>query len=329
MLIASSSDQHLGFQRFAGARSALRKRDFFRVFKAWVDNVIDTEAAVATLAGDLFDSADPDNESIFVAVSQLLRLSEAGIKVIAISGNHDTPKSSRTHIYSVLSELPIHCVFRETEVIEVDDVSFVAVPWSNEVLDWGGVPDGDVLIVHTACDDSPASTPNRNFSNVGDIRWDYMALGDWHKRVEISPHAHFPGALEHTSFGEENNETGAMYYGLRDGTFGYWESPSRGMVTLYVNLAGHKDPTYEINQMLMKHGDDCVRLRMTGNPGLVDMRMLEWHQLLQKEFVQEGNVMGGTGPQFAPSDLIGDWETFCAQYDIEKGVRRYGRRFLA
>lgn len=328
MLISSSSDQHLGFQRFAGARSALRKRDFFRVFKAWVDNTIERNSDVATLAGDLFDTTDPDNESLFIAVSQLLRLREAGIEVIAISGNHDTPKSSRTHIYSVLSELPIHCVYREIEVIKIEEAEFVAVPWSDEVLKWEDVPGGDVLIVHTACDDAPASTPNRNFSDVDGIRWDYVALGDWHKRVEITPNVFYPGALEHTSFGEEHNKTGSLYVNLETGLKDYWDSPSRGMITISAQLDEWEKPTERVNELLMDHSEACVRLRMWGNPGNVDVRMLEWHPLLQKEFMQDDSIMGGSGPQFAPSNLINDWGTFCSQYNIEKSVRRYGRVFL-
>ena len=62
-------------------------------------------ADVATFAGDLFDTPDPDNETLGVVVRNLLRLSQVGVECILVSGNHDTPKSSRTHIYSVLNRL--------------------------------------------------------------------------------------------------------------------------------------------------------------------------------------------------------------------------------
>lgn len=326
MKIASSADQHLGFQRFAGARSPLRKRDFFRVFKAWVDDVIDSGADVATLAGDLFDNPDPDNESLFVFTSQILRLVEAGVKVIAVSGNHDTPKSSRTHIYSTLSQFPIHCVYRETEVISIDGVDFVAVPWLDGQTDWSAIPSGDVLIIHTACAESPASNPERNFAEVGEIRWDYMALGDWHRRFEPSPNALYSGSLERTSFSEEDNETGALYFDLDNMSHKYWDSPSRNMITLNIDLVDNSKMTAVVNDLLMEHSEDCVRMIFSGNPRYIDLKAIEWHPLLQKEFNKDYESV--SGPQFAPDTLVNDWDTFCEKYNIEKAIRRYGKVFL-
>lgn len=327
MLISSSSDQHLGFRRFAGARSPTRQADFYRVFNAWVEETIKSGAGVATLAGDLFDTPDPDNMSLWVAMHGIKRLLDAGIEVIAASGNHDTPLSNRAHIYSVLAELPIHCVYgEEVETVDIRGARFVVVPWFERVLDWNGLPDGDVLVVHTTCAESPAVNKNRNFADLDEIRWKYCALGDWHKRLEVAPNSFYPGSLERTSFGEEDEETGAMFFDLGSEEVTFWDSPSRRMISFEANLEDLSEPMEWIRCILEEEKDSCVRLRLHGYPGLVDVKELDWHPLLKLEFINEGG--SASGPQFAPSNLINDWVSYCEEYGLDRAIRRYGRVYL-
>jgi DNA repair exonuclease SbcCD nuclease subunit len=326
MLVSSSADQHLDFQKFAGSRSVLRQKDFYRVFSAWADETIKRKADVATIAGDLFDNPDPGNASIYVAVSQILKLVEAGIEVLAVSGNHDTPKSSRAHIYSVLSELPIHCSYIEEEVVDIQGVRFVLVPWLYSPLEWKDISNGDVLVIHTACAEMDfGGGLSRSLEECDRLRWKYMALGDWHKHVEVAPGAHYPGALEHCTFGEESEETGCIFYDTNSHKVEFWGSPARGMITLNFDLTT-KNITNKIVKELEKYSEYCVRLRMSGDPTLINIRELEWHPLLQKEFVDSGGA--SVGPQYAPSNLMDDWDKFCDEYKIDKPVRRYGRKFL-
>jgi DNA repair exonuclease SbcCD nuclease subunit len=330
MLIAHSADHHLGFQRFAGSRSALRKQDFLRCFTVWIDEVIERDAGVAVLAGDLFNSPDPDNESLFTAVNQLMRLVEHGIEVIAVSGNHDTPKSSRAHIYQTLDRLPIHAVYNEEKIVSLD-CDILAVPWFYGTMDWEEyeTPDfnhmwctRDIMVIHTPSSEFNSGDRTLCGEEIAD-RWAYMALGDWHKRCNPVANAWYSGALEHCSFGEQDEETGAIFYDTETGEVEFWDSPSREMVTLEYHTEEGEDV---INQELEKYSNACVRLRLTGSTKLLDITAFEWHPLLQKEFI--GSDIGVTGPQFTPGNLIKDWDSYCELYEVDKQIRRYGKVYL-
>ena len=127
------------------------------------------------------------------------------------------------------------------------------------------------------------------------------------------------------SFGAEDSYYGSIFYDTETGKVDFWDSPSRDMLTFNIELNDNSNE--EIKKLLMYHENDCIRLRMTGYPGLVDVKQLDWHYLLQKEFVSTGGQ--AVGPQFAPSDLINDWTAYCEEYDIDKAVRRYGRVYMS
>jgi DNA repair exonuclease SbcCD nuclease subunit len=86
MRIAHVSDTHLGYMQY---HLRERKEDFFKAFERVIDRVIEEGVDLLVHSGDLFESYHPDVESLSFAISQFTRLKEAGIDVIAITGNHD------------------------------------------------------------------------------------------------------------------------------------------------------------------------------------------------------------------------------------------------
>ena len=214
MKLAHLADSHLGFQRFGGSRSSVRKHDVFRSFAAAWQKVTDEHAAVLVIAGDLFDTPDPDNETLLFTLRMLHSLRDAGVEVIITSGNHETPKSNRTHVFSLLNDLEFKAVFEETTTFDILDTRFVVVPWLFNLLNWGELPAGDVLVVHSAAAASPGSAGSYRVWPQGmELKWDYVALGDWHKRtnLHLGQNVWYPGALEHFSFGEEDEECGVLF----------------------------------------------------------------------------------------------------------------------
>ena len=93
-----TSDNHLGsyYARLRPERLEQRRSAMQGAFERVVDAALEQRVDVFLHAGDLFDRPDPRNaERAFVA-RQIARLRAAGIEVIAIAGNHDSPRSLGT-----------------------------------------------------------------------------------------------------------------------------------------------------------------------------------------------------------------------------------------
>jgi DNA repair protein SbcD/Mre11 len=92
--IVLTADNHLSAYspKLSPTKLAERRKRLGMAFKQTIDTAIERHAHLFIQAGDLFDSIDPRNlEREFVA-GQLMRLHTAGIRVFAVSGNHDTPR---------------------------------------------------------------------------------------------------------------------------------------------------------------------------------------------------------------------------------------------
>ena len=66
-----------------------RRRDQRRVLIRIADLAIEREVDLILIAGDLFDSPDPDPTDLEAVTRELTRLGESGKRIFAIPGNHD------------------------------------------------------------------------------------------------------------------------------------------------------------------------------------------------------------------------------------------------
>lgn len=84
--IAIISDAHLGTRQYG-----LKERygDFLQAFRNAGKSMIDHHVDAVVIGGDLFDSPKPDARSVLVAQSVVSDLTELGIGVYGIDGNHD------------------------------------------------------------------------------------------------------------------------------------------------------------------------------------------------------------------------------------------------
>ncbi|WP_243669529.1 DNA repair exonuclease [Vulcanisaeta sp. JCM 16161] len=91
MLIAQLADIHLGHRQYGLEE---RLEDYNRAFLNAVDRLIQLreERGLDTviISGDFFDTQRPSPSIYITAIRGLTRLREAGIRVIAIRGNHDS-----------------------------------------------------------------------------------------------------------------------------------------------------------------------------------------------------------------------------------------------
>jgi DNA repair exonuclease SbcCD nuclease subunit len=97
-----AADIHLdsplrGLQRYEGAPVEEIRQASRRALENLVQLALDQSVAFVLIAGDLYDGDWKDHRTGLYFVSQMVRLREAGIPVIAIAGNHDAAnKMTRT-----------------------------------------------------------------------------------------------------------------------------------------------------------------------------------------------------------------------------------------
>ena len=135
MRIAHVADTHLGFSAYRRVDEATglnqREVDLYEAFRRAVDETLRQKVDAVVHAGDLFDSVRPSNRAISFAMEQLRRLTEAGIEVVIIAGNHSTPRLRETgSVFKILEHVPgIHAVYRgKLEHVTLGDCLVHAVP---------------------------------------------------------------------------------------------------------------------------------------------------------------------------------------------------------
>jgi DNA repair protein SbcD/Mre11 len=109
MRVAAFGDAHLGrsYLSIVDADTGVNRRelDFEESFTAAVDLALAQEPDLLVWLGDIFDHPRPTYRSFRVAQRALLKLRDHGVPVVAISGNHDTPRLPGTGSpYSALSD---------------------------------------------------------------------------------------------------------------------------------------------------------------------------------------------------------------------------------
>jgi len=246
------SDTHLGFSAYSKLDVAYginqREADFYHSFEEAVDKIIEIKPDLVVHAGDLFDGVRPQNRAIDFALRQLIRLSEAGIETVLISGNHSTPRLRETgSIFRIFEHLkhihPIHEAGGRT--IVVGDTTVYAIPHSatpslSEITSSLG-PSRDtkysVLVLHAGVVGSDTykmdefneqTVPIQNI--VAD--WDYVALGHYHEHKKVGARAYYSGSTERLSFGEAGEKKGIVEVDLATGSVKFHELKVREMLDL-------------------------------------------------------------------------------------------------
>ncbi len=239
--IVLTSDNHLGrnYAKMNHKQLAERRRILRQAFAQVVDYAVQQRAHFFLHCGDLFDrDAPPPVELTFVA-QQLQKLRDAGIHILAISGNHDMPTTgdgaTPARIYDALRAAH---VFSKRTQIEFDHYKVegtrVAIGGlapdprldsRSNPLD--GVeyipPESDVaiLLLHAGFEGNVPpdfQDPILTKTSVADLKGiDYVFLGDihrTHKAVIEDKTVIIPGATERLNFGELTEKPGFYYVEL-------------------------------------------------------------------------------------------------------------------
>src|SRR5205823_6227744 len=94
MKVVALGDAHLGrsYLPYTEGGVNVRERDFELSFEAAVDLALEQEPDAVMWLGDIFDHPRPTYRSFRLAQRALTKLRDAGVPVVVITGNHDTPR---------------------------------------------------------------------------------------------------------------------------------------------------------------------------------------------------------------------------------------------
>ena len=261
MRLIHFSDLHLGFrqyQRLTPGGINQREADVARSFEYVVGQVIGLAPDVVMIAGDVFHNVRPTNPAILHAFQQLVRLTRAlpDTPVIAIGGNHDTPRSTETGgILRLFQQAGVTVVDQEAKRLSFPELGLSVlavpdVPGALPALTTDPSARYNVLLLHGAI---PGITPEFvsitdraaievSQEELGASRWNYVALGHHHVFTEVAPNAFYSGSIDYTSVNpwgdrweEEKRAIGKGFveFDLETGTYRFHRiPPSRPLIEL-------------------------------------------------------------------------------------------------
>jgi len=226
------ADTHLGLAAFnrldPESGMNLREKQVYDNFLKAIDEIIQQKPDVLVHAGDLFDTVKPKTRAYTTVLEALDRLHAAGIPFIVIAGNHSMVKTRyTTSPYEVLTYHPskITAAYKfRYEQVEIGDTVFHLIPNMLRVEDYRTAfdqielaPSGyhNVLVTHglaTAIKDKRLATVAEHEldSTILSDRFDYIALGHYHRQCQITDNAWYSGSTEYLTYGEIADTKGGL-----------------------------------------------------------------------------------------------------------------------
>lgn len=252
MRIVHLSDTHLGFSAYSKLDRVeginQREMDIYRAFEQAVDKTLELKPDLVVHSGDLFDQVRPQNRAIDFALRQLLRLSEAGVETILISGNHSTPRLRETgSIFRIFEHLahihPLHEPGAKSLVF--GDVTVVAIPHSTnpsltstlERIEPSKATAHNILVLHAGVTGSQTYKMDEFNEQTVPLEaltdeWNYVALGHYHEFKKIREGTYYSGSTERLGFGEVTQKKGIVEVDLDTGDVRFHQLKIRDMLDL-------------------------------------------------------------------------------------------------
>lgn len=294
--IVHLADTHIDpTARYLGPKEQERRRDFLKAFKYVVKKTLELRPDLLLVSGDLFDKVNPRNPARTWVMRAFRRLHSEGIRIYAIGGNHDTPRSVEEGA-SPLHELEAAgyiVFFSKVEEMEADNINVRGfkvcvsgasydhtMPFDQDPLEVMRIPcEGDINIAMLHYNFSSVEAPpiwrapTIKETNIPD-NLHYLALGHYHgfRRIRLGKtFAVYSGSTERRSFVEENEEKGFVYAELDERSvrkLSFIKTNPRPLKTLDITIAEtEEDPNNKIVFIARQHTNNqaILRLRIKGS----------------------------------------------------------------
>jgi DNA repair protein SbcD/Mre11 len=253
MKIVHIADTHLGLAAFnrldPGSGMNLREKQIYDNFLLAIDRIIEEKPDVLVHAGDLFDTVKPKTKAYTTVLEALNRLQAAGIPFVVIAGNHSMVKTRyTTSPYELLTYYPSRITaaysFRY-EKVEIGDTVFHLIPNMLRPEDYRTAYDqielssgrNNVLVTHglaSAIKDKRLATVAEHEldSTILSDRFDYIALGHYHRQVQITDNAWYSGSTEFLTYGEISDTKGGLLVDTERHEVSHFELPKTPMIDI-------------------------------------------------------------------------------------------------
>ena len=262
--LVAFGDAHLGRTHLAHLRDDqgrnLREEDFLRSFDWAIEETLRQQPDGFVWLGDMFDHAKPSYRGFTRVVVGLRRLEAGGLRGVAISGNHDTPRLRGTGSpYAALEEVFDNVTFAwamEARSVDLAGVRVHAVPQTLtlddfkrqlEVAAGGASSDAtNLLLAHVAL----TSLPLREWRDINELeieeaafdsRFDQVLLGHYHVFQKASRRTWYAGSTDSFSFADRPKGAGPKGLVVLDtegGKIEHVTNPGeRPLVSLWVDAA--------------------------------------------------------------------------------------------
>jgi len=231
MKIIHIADTHLGLSAFSRldpeSGMNLREKQIYDNFLRGINDIVNLKPDVLVHAGDLFDVVKPKTKAYTTVLEALDRLDAAGIPVVIIAGNHSMIKTRyTTSPYEVLTyhRGQIHAAYKfRYEKVEIGDTVFHLIPNMLQPEDYRTAYDeiefakdhNNMLVTHglaTQIKDKRLATVAEHEldSTILSDKFDYIALGHYHRQSQITDNAWYSGSTEFLTYGEIRDEKGGL-----------------------------------------------------------------------------------------------------------------------
>jgi DNA repair exonuclease SbcCD nuclease subunit len=276
-----------------GPKRFERRADHLRCFEEVIEYAKRNKPDLVLLAGDVFDTIRPGNYIRAKIMEDLKGLHDLGVQIIAVSGDHDTPKSadegsSPLAVYGSSGYLHFFqnpSRFTEKK-FQIDGLS-VAVgglsrnpllgpgedPLAKYPVTFGG--DVNILLTHYPVEGFVGYARNDPIIRLSSIpdNCQLVGVGHFHAyQTKELQHATiiYPGSTERASFHEENEEKGFAWLELgKEGVTSreHVRTSARPFKTIDAAFPETGKPVEVLKKELDEHDDPAavVRLRLKGH----------------------------------------------------------------
>ena len=276
-----------------GSRRFQRRRDHLRCFEEMIDYAKANRPDFLLLAGDVFDTIRPGNLVRAKVMEELKAVHDLGIRILAVSGDHDTPKvaeegSSPLAVYG--NSGYVHFFQNSTEFssrkftiaglnVEVGGLSRNPLLGSNDdpVAKAAVHFDGDlnILLTHYPVEGFVGYSRNDPVVKLASIpsNCHLVCVGHFHsyqtKELKDTTII-YPGSTERASFQEENEEKGFAWIELdKEGVVSreHVKTSARRFKTIDTFFPEDPSPLEVLKRVLddSKDPQAAVRLRLRGH----------------------------------------------------------------
>lgn len=278
MRLVHFSDTHLGFSEYnrTDPQTGLnqREQDVYQAWEQAIALILSLRPDLVLHAGDLFHTPRPNNRAIRVALEGIQKISDAGIPMVIVSGNHETPRIRSTGsifeslalfrnvlpVYEsryechVIQSVAIHCLPHCSLSEELEEAVHAVTRCERAAH--------QVLVTHGAWSGGSYGMGEFNEQRLPDLDataagpFDYIALGHYHQPLAIREHIRYSGSTERTSLSQSDHPCGLLEVDLSSGKKNFHELTTRPMLRLPA-LECRKLSTADIYQQVERMSRTC------------------------------------------------------------------------